>query len=101
MKLKLITRVLTVFYITYITLFIFDEPILSLDFIIHLIPTIIFSFFFAVSFKKQKVGGILFVLTGLLTIFMLDTYKNIFSLFTVSIIPIIIGILFIIERKQY
>ena len=99
-KLNFIPRAIAILYIMFITLFAFDETILSLGFLIHLIPTFIFSGILAVAWFRQKVGGILFILAGIATIIAFDTYEMVLSFLTISLIPIAIGILFLLFKRN-
>lgn len=101
-KLKLIwiPRILAILYIIFISLFALDVPILSMGFLIHLLPTLILSGCLIVAWFKPKIGGILFALAGIGTIIVFNTYRELITLFTISIIPIIIGILFFFLKKK-
>ena len=99
-KLKFIPRAIAILYIMFITLFAFDEIILSLGFLIHLIPTFIFLGILVVAWFRQKVGGILFILAGIATIIAFDTYEQALSFITITMAPIIIGVLFLLSKRN-
>lgn len=97
---SLSAKIVSVFYIVLITLFAFDTKVLSLGFLIHLLPTAIFVFCLAVSWFKPKIGGILFIIMGAGTIIAFNTYRDLLVLLAISAVPIIIGILFFISKKK-
>ncbi len=88
-----IPRILTILYIIFISLFAFDTPF-GIGFLIHLLPTIIFSGCLIVAWFKPKIGGILLGVAGIGTIILWNTYRELLVFFVFSTIPIIIGILF-------
>jgi hypothetical protein len=92
-------RVLIILYILFITLFSFDTSF-GIGFFIHLIPTAIFLATLIFTWKKPKLAGILFVLEGFGTIIVFNTYRDLFVLFTISFIPILAGILFLIFKGK-
>lgn len=81
-------------------MFAFDVPLFSLGFLIHLLPTIIFVVCLIIAWFKPKIGGILFVLAGIGTIIVFNTYREFITFVTISLIPIIIGILFWISKRK-
>ena len=92
--------ILSILYIIFITLFALDVKIFSISFLIHLLPTIIFTSCLIVSYYWTKIGALCFVIAGLGTIIVFNTYREIITLLTVSFIPIIIGVLFFISKKK-
>jgi hypothetical protein len=99
-RINLSAKIVSVFYIALITLFSFDVKIFSLGFLIHLIPTLIFLACLIVAWFKPKIGGILFALAGIGTIIVFNTYREIFTLIVISLIPVIIGVLFWFGKKK-
>ncbi|HPD81563.1 MAG TPA: hypothetical protein PK357_00500 [Candidatus Pacearchaeota archaeon] len=97
--LKFVTRILAVIYILFITIFAFDSKNLT-EFLIHLIPTLIFLICLIISIFKPKIGGILFVLVGIGTIIFFSTYAKITSFILISMVPIIIGLVFYLSKKK-
>jgi hypothetical protein len=88
-----IVRMLIIAYALFISLFAFDVSS-YLGFFIHLIPTFIFLGTLIFTWKKPKIAGVLFTLEGIGTIIVFNTYRDLFVLFVISLIPILIGILF-------
>jgi hypothetical protein len=93
-----IARELIIAYILFITLFSFDASSL-IGFLIHSIPTIIFLGTLILFWKNPKIAGILFALEGLGTIIVFNTYRDLFVLFVISLIPVIIGLLFFLSKN--
>lgn len=98
-KLKHIAKILAIIYILGMSLFAFDEPLASLNFLIHLLPSITFLISLIIAFFKPKIGAILFVLAGIGTIILFDTQRELGVFLIVSIVPIIIGELFWFSKK--
>ncbi len=98
-KLIWIPRILAVLYIIFISLFALDTPF-GIGLLIHLLPTFIFIACLIVAWFKPKIGGILFGLAGLGTIIVGNTYRELITLFTISLIPVVIGILFFFLKRK-
>jgi hypothetical protein len=99
-NLPYIARSLIIIYILFITLFSLDTEF-AIGFFIHLLPSAIFLLTLILTWKKPKLAGVFFVLEGIGTIFVFNTYRDLFVLFAVSLTPIFVGILFwILGRKK-
>jgi hypothetical protein len=100
-KIKLldIARALIILYSLFIGIFAFDTEF-GLGFFIHLLPSFIFLGTLILTWKKPKLAGILFALEGIGTIVVFNTYRDLFVLFVISLIPILIGILFFFSKKK-
>ena len=109
-------RILCICAILFVSLFAADAfaPGLTLwqqlgGFIIHLIPSFILLAFLIIAWKWELIGGIIFVVIGLVMspfVFMLNHNRNHFSIsqslgiiLIITFPFIIIGILFIISRS--
>jgi len=100
-------RVLAVVYALFIALFSFD--VFSLDsslldklggFLIHNIPTLIILFALFLSWKKPIYGGTAFIVIGAIFTLFFRTYQR-WDIFILISAPILlIGILFILNRKN-
>ena len=55
-------RILAILYIIFITIFAFDESVISLPFIVHLFPTIILLLILIFTWKKPLGAGIIFLI---------------------------------------
>jgi uncharacterized membrane protein len=97
-KLINIARELIIGYIVLVTLFSFDTTTV-LGFFIHSLPSIIFLVTLIIFWKKPKTAGVLFALEGLGTIFVFNTYKDLFVLSIISFVPIIVGLLFFLSKN--
>jgi hypothetical protein len=93
-----IERGLIVAYAVFIGLFALDAKSWT-GFLIHLFPSFIFLITLAAAWKKPMIAGILFILEGLGTIIVFNTYRDLFVLSVVSLIPILIGISFLIVKN--
>jgi hypothetical protein len=98
MKSEKIAKIIGIIYIVFISIFAFDTKLFSIEFLIHLIPSIIFICCLITAYFKPKIGGILFIIAGIITIFFFKTYQEIISAITISLVPMIIGYLFL-KRK--
>ncbi len=94
-----ILRILAILFIAFITLFAFDASSF-VGFLIHLLPTLIFSGCLVIAWFKPKIGGILFAFAGAGTIIVFNTYRELVPFLAVSVIPIIIGVLFFTSPKH-
>jgi hypothetical protein len=100
-------RVLSVAMVIFISLFAFDvfsgdytfwESIVAL--LIHLIPSIVLVGIVILSWKKEQVGGLIFVTLGILNIIM-TSGREMFLPGMIITLPIILtGILFIINGRK-
>lgn len=103
-------RIATILFAMFISLFSFDvfeecyslfETILA--FFIHLIPVFIVLFILIVSWKREWIGGILYITLAFIYIFV-SLGKFNFSVFWIIPFPlIIVGILFLVgwfKRKE-
>jgi len=109
-------RILCILAILFVSLFALDafEPgnppgKQMLDFVIHLIPSLILIVFLIVAWKWELAGGIIFILLGVgfsPFIFLLNYHRNhsigmSLGIIAVITIPfIIIGLLFLLSRKM-
>ena len=93
-------KIVSILYIVLITMFAFDVPIFSWGFLIHLVPTIIFLGCLIVAWFKPKIGGILFLIAGIGTIIVFNTYRDFIVFAAISLVPIIVGVLFWLSKKK-
>jgi hypothetical protein len=95
----LIAKILSIAYIIFISIFSLDSKSLT-EFLIQLIPSVIFICILITAWKFPKIGGSLFIVAGLGTILFWNTYRDLFVFFTISIFPILIGILFLLKKSK-
>jgi hypothetical protein len=93
-------KIVSILYILLLTMLAFDTPLFSIGFLIHLIPTAIFLGIFILVIYKNKIGGTLFVIAGIWTIFMFKTYNDWFVFIVVSLIPKLLGITFFFSKNK-
>jgi nicotinamide riboside transporter PnuC len=98
-KLIYVARILSLFYALFLGIFALDTP-LGLGFFIHLLPTIIFLGTLILTWRKPQLAGILFILEGIGTIIVFNTYRDFFVLVVISFVPILIGILFCLSKAN-
>jgi len=91
-------RILAMLFILFFLLFSFDESIFSIGFLMHNIPTLILMAALAISWKKPFIGGIIYLAIAIITIFFFDTYEHILSFLLITLLPTIIGGLFITDN---
>ncbi len=69
-------RVLSILLILFFLMFSFDEPILSLGFLMHNVPTAIILIAAIVAWKHNRVGGIFYLIIGIASIFAFNVRKH-------------------------
>ena len=94
-----VPRILIIAYILFISLFALDTP-LGIGFLIHLIPTLILIAILIFTWKNSKLAGILFIIAGIGTIIFWNTYRDLLVFGIISLIPVIIGILFLTFKRK-
>ncbi|MFC1790441.1 hypothetical protein ACFLZP_03095 [Patescibacteria group bacterium] len=104
--LKWTPRILAVSFTIFISLFaldVFNEgyclPELLLALVMHFIPTFFFALVTYLSWRNPKIGGVVFIGLAILTVFAFDTYEQILSFLIITAIPLVIGILFLLNQK--
>jgi hypothetical protein len=103
MKWKIVARwaarILSILLILFFLVFSFDEPIFSLGFLMHNIPTIIILIAAIIAWKREKAGGIIYLLLGIFSIFFFNIREHL-QAFLITAPFILIGILFLISAKK-
>ena len=106
-KLIIIPRILAIAFIIFISIFALDsfgtEAPLTQEFIgliIHLVPTYILIAALFVFWKKPYYCGISFIIIAIGFTIYFNTFRNIYSLILISLLPAFIGFLFIIFSKK-
>ncbi len=99
-KLIWIPRALIFAYIIFLSIFAFDSKS-AIEFLIHMIPSLILLIIFIFSWKNSKIAAILFALIGIITVAFFKTYTDIFVFLMVSMPPILISILFWILGNKH
>jgi hypothetical protein len=98
-------RILSLLWIAFFLLFsldVFVEDYTFLEmlvgFFMHNIPTLILGGLTWLAWKKEKIGGIIFILLSIVFTIFFKTYTNIFSILTITGVPLLIGILFLVNH---
>ena len=100
-----VLAILFIFFISLLALDVFDgnmkiwEEIIG--FLIHLIPSYLLIFSLIVAWRWQMAGGIFFILLGLGVFIMAWPKLGVINMLIICGIPIVIGILFILENYFY
>jgi len=101
-KLVWVPRVLTIFYVLFLSIFaldVFDMEASVIEkiggFFIHLIPSFLIIVILLISWKKPLIGGVLFTFVGLISVIYFNTYKFLSNFLLISLPPIVVGLLFI------
>ncbi|MDD4178928.1 MAG: hypothetical protein PHH14_02640 [Candidatus Margulisbacteria bacterium] len=95
--LTLLTRLLAILYISFISLFALDAWGSALGFIMHLIPSFILIACLVVAWKRAVLGGTLFVAIGLIFTFWFNAYRQPVLFLMISLPLFLIGGLFIVS----
>ncbi|MBN2567768.1 hypothetical protein JXB02_06830 [Candidatus Woesearchaeota archaeon] len=93
-------RVLGILYILFISLFAFDVPILSIGFLMHMLPSLLLVVALVIGWRWPIVGGWIFLMMGIAFVFFFNTYRQILSLLLISGPPIVLGVLFLAEGHK-
>jgi hypothetical protein len=102
-NLFLIPRILTILFVLFMTLFALDSFSGNIavtekvsGFVIHIIPEFILIIILILSWRFPLIGGLLFILNGLIWTIFFKTYTKELNFFILSFPLILIGTLFII-----
>lgn len=95
-----IPRILSIIAIIFISIFAFDEPLASLGFLIHLLPSFILIIILIIAWKWEFIGGIIYIAIGIVFTIFFKTYEDIIVFLLISLPWIIIGVLFILNSKK-
>jgi hypothetical protein len=97
-------RILAVLFILFLSLFALDVFDGSHDFpevlaalAMHLIPAFIIVVFTVIAWNWEKIGGILFILLGMVFTIFFDSYESVGNFLLISAPLFLIGILFILD----
>ena len=100
-------RVLAILFIAFLSIFaldVFGEGYGFLELLIalfmHLIPALILVGVLWVAWRREKVGGIIFVIIGFLFTIFFRTYSNLIGFLLISFPVFLIGFLFWINKPE-
>ena len=98
-------RILSIIYIVFLSLFamdVFGENYSFLETIgalfMHLIPSLILIAITFLAWKKEKIGGIIFILLSIIFTIFFKTYNDIITFLLISLPILITGILFLLNQ---
>ncbi|MDD5182472.1 MAG: hypothetical protein PHC66_04905 [Candidatus Nanoarchaeia archaeon] len=97
-------RVLSILFILFLSVFALDIFDMSLGIwgtivglFMHLIPNFLLIGILVVAWKWERIGGILFIVLGIVFTLFFQTYQNIMSFLLISGPVFLVGILFIVD----
>lgn len=100
-------RVLAILFIMFISIFaldVFGEGYGFLELLValfmHLIPVFILAAVLLIAWRWEKIGGIIFILLGLLFTFFFHTYRDLIGFLIISGPVFLIGVLFLISKAK-
>ncbi len=100
-------RILSLLLVAFFLLFsldVFTEGSLwweiVVGFFMHNIPTLVLGGITWLSWKKEKIGGIIFIILAIIFTLFFKTYEILPSLLTITGIPLLIGILFLVNHYK-
>lgn len=98
-----IPRVLIIAFIAFFSLFSLDAftgDALILEklagFLIHMLPSFVMILFLVLTWNRPVAAGVMFIILGVVFTFFFNTYKQVSSFFTISLIPILTGLMFLV-----
>ena len=99
-------RILTIIYILFISLFALDvfseysfpEALIAL--FMHLIPTFLLIGLLVIAWKKEFIGGIIFLVLAVVFTIFFNTYRELITLLLISGPVFLIGTLFLINHYK-
>jgi len=98
-------RVLSILFILFLALFALDVfgeygfPEILIALFMHLIPNFLLIIALVIAWKWEVVGGVIFLVLGLFSIMFFKTYKDIIVFLLVSSPSLIIGVLFLLNKR--
>lgn len=101
---KYTPRALLILFIIFFIIFSFDEPIFSIGFLMHNIPTLFLLITVIIAWKKSLTGGLILLGLTIIGTFFFRTYQEIQIFSMLSLPPLIISALFLtdywLEKKK-
>lgn len=100
-------RILSIVFILFLTLFSFDvfgtdAPLYQeiFGFFIHTLPSIALLIILILGWKKPFYTGVLYLILAIFFTVFFKTYQSTYSFILLSLLPAIIGVLFIVYKKN-
>jgi len=101
-----VPRIITIVFILFLCVFsldVFNANISDAEVFYGLLMHNIYPFIIAVilvfSWKKEKMGGVLLAIAGLVSMFFYNTYQGLDTFLLISFPPILAGLFFIYNNK--
>lgn len=101
---KWLPRIIAIIFIFFLSIFSLDVFSMEGTFLqkmegllMHNIPTLILIFLLIFAWKRELIGGIIFIAIGILFTAYFNTYQRIDSFILISIPPMLAGALFILS----
>ncbi len=88
-------RIISILIGLFLVLMSFDTPVFTLGFFMHLIPAFLVFGALGVAWKYEVIGGWIFVLLGLISVFFFSTYEDVVTFLIVSMPLFAVGVLFL------
>jgi hypothetical protein len=96
-------RSLIIAFITFLSMFSLDAftgnaPFIEelVGFFIHMLPSFIMILLLVLSWNRPVAAGYIFTTLGIVFTFFFNTYEQIEKLLTISLIPVAVGLLFLV-----
>lgn len=98
-----IPRILMIVFIVFFSMFSLDAfggdaPFLDqlAGFLIHMLPSFVMILFLILSWNHPVTAGYIFIILGVVFTFFFETYERLPNLLTISLTPVITGLLFLV-----
>lgn len=95
-----LSRTLAIIFIAFVSIFaldVFSEPDWPVALLMHLIPSLILVVITAIAWKNEKIGGILFIVVGLI---MAGFFHGQVAFLITALPACVIGVLFLISNRK-
>ncbi len=86
-------RVAIIIFALFLELFAFDEPIFSIGFLMHSLPSLVILLTLLIAWKWERFGACLYIFLGIFSVFFFDQ-DDWLGVLIVNIPPFIVGGLF-------
>lgn len=98
-----IPRIVMIVFIVFVSMFSLDvfsgnAPFVDklAGFLIHMIPSFVLILLLVLTWNRPLAAGYLFIIMGIIFTFYFKTYDQLVSLLTISLVPILTGLLFFV-----
>ena len=99
-------RVLTILYITFISIFALDVfgeygfPEVLVALFMHLVTTFILIIILIIAWKRELIGGVILMALGILFTIFFKTYEELINFLLISLPVFLVGGLFLLNHYQ-